>query len=82
MPQEAEPVRRPRGGRRAPVRGRRTPSACGGTSRRRPGAEDDRPLGAESFDDPFRRGLLTIARATSEAELEWLATTLERLEAV
>lgn len=44
-------------------------------------SEGERPLGAEAFDDPFRRGVLTIARATSEAELSWLATTLEDLEA-
>lgn len=43
--------------------------------------ERERPLGAESFDDPFRRGLLRIARATSEAELDWLAATLEELDA-
>ncbi|MCT2545883.1 MULTISPECIES: PadR family transcriptional regulator [Streptomyces] len=43
--------------------------------------EGERPLGAESFDDPFRRGLLRIARATSEAELDWLAATLEELDA-
>ena len=27
--------------------------------------EGDRPLRAEELDDPFRRGILTIARATS-----------------
>ncbi|MFD0292478.1 PadR family transcriptional regulator [Streptomyces sp. NPDC127118] len=43
--------------------------------------EGEQPLGAESFDDPFRRGLLRIARATSEAELDWLAATLEELDA-
>ncbi|WP_329590309.1 PadR family transcriptional regulator [Streptomyces sp. NBC_01362] len=43
--------------------------------------EGERPLDAESFDDPFRRGLLRIARATSEAELDWLAATLEKLDA-
>lgn len=42
--------------------------------------EGERPLGAEAFDDPFRRGLLRIARATSEAELGWLAETLAGLE--
>ncbi|WP_344857746.1 PadR family transcriptional regulator [Planomonospora alba] len=41
--------------------------------------EGDRPLAAEEFDDPFRRGLLTIARATSEAELAWLRRTLDAL---
>lgn len=43
--------------------------------------EGDRPLGAESFDDPFRQGLLKIARATSEAELSWLGATLKALDA-
>ncbi|MFB7331452.1 PadR family transcriptional regulator [Streptomyces adustus] len=42
---------------------------------------DDRPLRAEEVDDPFRRGILTIARATSRAELAWLRSTLEALEA-
>ncbi|GAA2960064.1 MULTISPECIES: PadR family transcriptional regulator [Streptomycetaceae] len=39
----------------------------------------DRPLRAEELDDPFRRGILTIARATSEAELRWLRATLGSL---
>lgn len=42
--------------------------------------EGERPLGAEAFDDPFRRGLLRIARATSGAELGWLTETLAGLE--
>ncbi|MGW4898054.1 PadR family transcriptional regulator [Kitasatospora sp. NPDC004240] len=42
--------------------------------------EGGRPQGAEEFDDPFRRGLLLIARATSEAELGWLRRTLVELE--
>ncbi len=41
--------------------------------------EDERPLGVEHFDDPFRQGLLKIARATSETELHWLQTTLKTL---
>ncbi|MGW0557964.1 PadR family transcriptional regulator [Streptomyces sp. NPDC002926] len=41
--------------------------------------EDERPLRAEELDDPFRRGMLTIARATSEAELKWLRTTIRSL---
>ncbi|GII27355.1 PadR family transcriptional regulator [Planotetraspora mira] len=41
--------------------------------------EDGRPVRAENVDDPFRQGLLTIARATSEAELHWLRTTLTDL---
>ncbi|MFE3452525.1 PadR family transcriptional regulator [Nonomuraea sp. NPDC059194] len=42
--------------------------------------EGDRPVRAEEFDDPFRRGLLSIARATSLAELAWLRETLGSLE--
>lgn len=42
--------------------------------------EGDRPMGAEEFADPFRQGLLTIAHATSEAELTWLRTTIASLE--
>ncbi|MFG2134034.1 PadR family transcriptional regulator [Streptomyces sp. NPDC048751] len=41
--------------------------------------EGDRPLRAEELDDPFRRGVLTIARATSRAELTWLRDTLASL---
>lgn len=40
----------------------------------------DRPLRAEELDDPFRRGILTIARATSATELKWLRTTLGSLD--
>jgi DNA-binding PadR family transcriptional regulator len=43
--------------------------------------DGDRPLRAEELDDPFRRGILTIARATSQAELAWLRTTLGSLDA-
>ncbi len=43
--------------------------------------EDDRPLRAEEIADPFRRGILTIARATSRAELSWLRSTLGTLRA-
>ncbi|GAA1965915.1 PadR family transcriptional regulator [Kitasatospora viridis] len=43
--------------------------------------QGERPLGAEELDDPFRRGVLLIARATSETELAWLADTLESLDA-
>ncbi len=43
--------------------------------------EGDRPLRAEEVEDPFRRGVLTIARATSQAELSWLRRTLEALRA-
>jgi len=41
--------------------------------------EGDRPLRAEEVEDPFRRGALTIARATSQAELSWLRRTLDSL---
>jgi DNA-binding PadR family transcriptional regulator len=41
--------------------------------------DGDRPLAAEELDDPFRQGILTIARATSRAELGWLRTTLDSL---
>ncbi|EFL28957.1 putative transcriptional regulator, PadR family [Streptomyces himastatinicus ATCC 53653] len=41
--------------------------------------EGDRPLRAEEVEDPFRRGVLTIARATSQAELSWLRRTLDAL---
>ncbi|AJE87628.1 hypothetical protein SLNWT_7252 [Streptomyces albus] len=37
------------------------------------------PLTAEELGDPFRRGMLTIARASSKAELAWLRDTLGRL---
>ncbi|MFJ9697760.1 PadR family transcriptional regulator [Kitasatospora sp. NPDC101183] len=42
--------------------------------------EGERPLGAEEFEDPFRRGLLLVARATTEAELAWLHATLAELD--
>ncbi|GAA2433881.1 PadR family transcriptional regulator [Streptomyces mauvecolor] len=42
--------------------------------------DGERPIAAEELDDPFRRGILTIARATSAAELKWLRTTLRSLE--
>ncbi|WP_338693988.1 PadR family transcriptional regulator [Streptomyces sp. Q6] len=42
--------------------------------------EGERPLRAEELDDPFRRGVLSIARATSRAELTWLRATLKDLE--
>lgn len=41
--------------------------------------EGNRPRAAEEFDDPFRQGLLSVARATSEAEVHWLNTTLAAL---
>ncbi|WP_406510912.1 PadR family transcriptional regulator [Streptomyces sp. NBC_00212] len=42
--------------------------------------DGERPISAEELDDPFRRGMLTIARATSAAELKWLRATLRSLE--
>ncbi|MGW4345870.1 PadR family transcriptional regulator [Streptomyces sp. NPDC004690] len=42
----------------------------------------DRPLRAEELDDPFRRGILTVARATTQAELAWLRATIDSLEGV
>ncbi|MEU9192998.1 PadR family transcriptional regulator [Streptomyces hundungensis] len=42
--------------------------------------DGERPLSAQELDDPFRRGILTIARATSAAELKWLRATLRSLE--
>ncbi|WP_101392741.1 PadR family transcriptional regulator [Streptomyces sp. TLI_146] len=41
--------------------------------------EGERPLSAEELDDPFRQGILTVARATSAAELKWLRATLRSL---
>ncbi|MEV7586336.1 PadR family transcriptional regulator [Streptomyces erythrochromogenes] len=41
--------------------------------------DGERPLRAGELDDPFRRGLLTIARATSRTELDWLDATLKAL---
>ncbi|MER5877797.1 PadR family transcriptional regulator [Streptomyces sp. NPDC001910] len=42
--------------------------------------DGERPMRAEELDDPFRRGILTIARATSDAELAWLRATLDSLD--
>ncbi|MFE0100560.1 PadR family transcriptional regulator [Streptomyces sp. NPDC059009] len=44
--------------------------------------DDERPLRAEDLDDPFRQGILTIARATSRAELAWLRETLKTLSSI
>lgn len=38
--------------------------------------ENDRPLRQEDMTDPYRAGLLVIARATSTAERTWLRRTL------
>ncbi|WP_405016124.1 PadR family transcriptional regulator [Kitasatospora sp. NBC_00070] len=40
-----------------------------------------RPLPAEEITDPFRSGILLIARATSRAETAWLHDTLAGLDA-
>ncbi|MCX4821112.1 PadR family transcriptional regulator [Streptomyces sp. NBC_01142] len=41
--------------------------------------DGERPLSAEELGDPFRKGILTVARATSEAELAWLHATIDSL---
>ncbi|MFE7169748.1 PadR family transcriptional regulator [Streptomyces sp. NPDC057616] len=38
--------------------------------------DGDRRLGADDTDDPYRRGMLVIARATSRAERAWLREVL------
>ncbi|MGV9247747.1 PadR family transcriptional regulator [Streptomyces sp. NPDC003710] len=38
--------------------------------------DGDRPLSARETDDPYRRGMLTIARAASRAERSWLRDVL------
>ncbi|MGY1883925.1 PadR family transcriptional regulator [Blastococcus sp. SYSU DS0753] len=38
--------------------------------------EEDRPLRAAEVTDPYRRGMLVIARATSRAERAWLREVL------
>ncbi|WEB39507.1 PadR family transcriptional regulator [Streptomyces yunnanensis] len=38
--------------------------------------DGDRPLRIDDTDDPYRRGMLTIARATSRAERSWLREAL------
>jgi len=42
--------------------------------------EDGRALSAEDVADPFRRGMLQIARVTSRTELEWLKATIAELD--
>lgn len=42
--------------------------------------DGDKPLSAEDVDDPFRRGVLEIARVTSRTELQWLKKTIGELE--
>ncbi|MGA5760290.1 PadR family transcriptional regulator [Nonomuraea bangladeshensis] len=38
--------------------------------------DGDRPLAARDLADPYRRGMLVVARATSRAERDWLRETL------
>ena len=38
--------------------------------------DNERPLRAEEIADPYRRGMLLTARATSRAERTWLRETL------
>lgn len=42
--------------------------------------ENGRALTAEEIDDPFRAGILLIARATSATETEWLRATIAELK--
>lgn len=42
--------------------------------------DGDRPMRAEELDDPFRRGILAVARATTGAELSWLRATIDALD--
>lgn len=39
--------------------------------------DGDRALGFDEIDDPYRRGIMMTARATSRAERAWLRETLE-----
>jgi DNA-binding PadR family transcriptional regulator len=43
--------------------------------------DGDKPLKAEEVNDPFRRGVLEIARVTSRTELQWLRKTIGDLDA-
>ncbi|MQS10787.1 PadR family transcriptional regulator [Streptomyces kaniharaensis] len=42
---------------------------------------DGQPVSAEGEPNPFRRGMLLVARASGAAERAWLAETIEQLEA-
>ncbi|WP_420492734.1 hypothetical protein [Kitasatospora camelliae] len=42
---------------------------------------EGRPVTAEQEPDPFRRGMLLVARASGEAERAWLAETIAALDA-
>jgi hypothetical protein len=41
---------------------------------------DGEPVRAEEAGDLFRQGMLRVARATGEAEREWLAEAIARLD--
>ncbi|MER7172264.1 PadR family transcriptional regulator [Streptomyces mesophilus] len=41
--------------------------------------DGEHPLSAEELTDPFRQGVLTVARATTKAESKWLRETLADL---
>ncbi|GAA4074585.1 PadR family transcriptional regulator [Nonomuraea soli] len=41
--------------------------------------DSGKPVRAEEEPDPFRRGMLLVARATGTAEKEWLRATIEEL---
>ncbi|GGV01200.1 hypothetical protein GCM10010502_64690 [Kitasatospora aureofaciens] len=43
--------------------------------------DGDTPLRVADVDDPFRKGVLLIARATSRTEPEWLPSPLDDLTA-
>ncbi|MFM9372302.1 PadR family transcriptional regulator [Streptomyces sp. Da 82-17] len=45
------------------------------------GGDGDRPLAAEETTDPYRRGMLLLARAASRTEREWLRGVLGEGEA-
>ncbi|MEV8633459.1 PadR family transcriptional regulator [Streptosporangium sp. NPDC051023] len=42
--------------------------------------QDGRPLRAEEVSDPFRQGMLLVARATGTAEKQWLRQTIKSLD--
>ncbi|MGH8795116.1 MAG: PadR family transcriptional regulator [Stackebrandtia sp.] len=42
--------------------------------------ERGRPMAVDDFADPFRQGLLKIARAASDTEFAWLHTTIAELD--
>ncbi|MEU0897644.1 hypothetical protein [Streptomyces massasporeus] len=38
--------------------------------------QDEKPVRAEQTEDPYRRGMLLIARSITRSELAWLRQTL------